>query len=493
MSETTERHGVRDIMEEFINIYRNEPCFWKIKSTDYHHRDKKNAAYNKLIEQYRKLEPNANRDVVVKKFNALGTNYRKEKRNVEESTRSGAGTSEVYEPTLWYYELLKFLDENQGTLRFSRTNIDEIESSQESESALHSQDMHDNTSEIDSTSQQTSSRARPPKRKTTDATDLSNEVLHSVNEHFKRPLLKDDRFDIFGKNIAIKLRELPKQQRLIAEKIINETLFQAEMGNLTLPQKEFIYAAPIASPPPHHTQQYIRVTPTPSPPPHHTQQYTHATTIYELQQLINLESTPSPSTPIPDNQQEDDNISTSQYNNSDSQHSSEDITACSSISLGVWPALGASLMQGEREQKGMHPDSNEVKTVEEEIELAVYRISAETLIERQRSDEFCRRTVEALRRNGDASGKKKRTLPTSPQDNDPTGTKQRIQVNKKNKTQTGQQRSSSLSQGVLKPMLKNTRGRGGARRVLAEPLWLSGGRHLLAAPQAFGTSTNSSL
>ncbi|GBP90695.1 hypothetical protein EVAR_100038_1 [Eumeta japonica] len=53
--------------------------------------------------------------------------------------------------------------------------------------------------------------------------------------------------------------------------------------------------------------------------------------------------------------------------------------------------------------------------------------------------------------NADASGKKKRTLPTSLQDNDPTGTKQRIQVNKKNKTQTGQQRSSSLSEGVLKP------------------------------------------
>ncbi|GBP19680.1 hypothetical protein EVAR_75652_1 [Eumeta japonica] len=62
--------------------------------------------------------------------------------------------------------------------------------------------------------------------------------------------------------------------------------------------------------------------------------------------------------------------------------------------------LGASLMQGEWEQKEMYPDSNEVKTVEEEIELTVYRISAETLMERQRVDEFCRRTVEALVRNG---------------------------------------------------------------------------------------------
>lgn len=130
MNETSERHGVRDIVEEFINIYRNEPCLWQIKSKDYHHRDKKNAAYNKLIEQYRKLEPNANRDAVVKKLNALRTNYRKEKKKVEESTRSGAGTSDVYEPTLWYYELLKFLDDDQGTPRSARSNIDGVESSQ---------------------------------------------------------------------------------------------------------------------------------------------------------------------------------------------------------------------------------------------------------------------------------------------------------------------------------------------------------------------------
>ncbi|GBP43136.1 hypothetical protein EVAR_40576_1 [Eumeta japonica] len=32
---------------------------------------------------------------------------------------------------------------------------------------------------------------------------------------------------------------------------------------------------------------------------------------------------------------------------------------------------------------------------------------------------------------------------------------------------------------------ENTRGPGGAGRVMADPLWLSGGRHLLAAPQAF--------
>lgn len=57
------------------------------------------------------------------------------------------------------------------------------------------------------------------------------------------------------------------------------------------------------------------------------------------------------------------------------------------------------------------------------------------------------------RNNADASGNKKRTLPTSPGTNDHTGAIQGTQENKKIKTQTkqGLQRSSSLSEGVLKP------------------------------------------
>lgn len=66
---------------------------------------------------------------------------------------------------------------------------------------------------------------------------LVNEVLLTVKEHFKKPRTTEDRFDVICKTVAMKLRELPKHQMLIAEKLINDTLFQAEMGNLTLPIK----------------------------------------------------------------------------------------------------------------------------------------------------------------------------------------------------------------------------------------------------------------
>jgi hypothetical protein len=74
--------------------------------------------------------------------------------------------------------------------------------------------------------------ARPSKRS---ASDKCDSVLQTIEDNFKRPKLKDDRYDIFGKNVSMKLRDLMNTtQRLLPEKIINEALFMAEMGQLTL-------------------------------------------------------------------------------------------------------------------------------------------------------------------------------------------------------------------------------------------------------------------
>lgn len=85
---------------------------------------------------------------------------------------------------------------------------------------LPSQARDDDSSETSSTSGHTARRPRLPKRKcnTSDSTDISNEVLQSVNYHSKRPLVMEDRFDIFGKNVSMELRDLPNQKRLISAK-----------------------------------------------------------------------------------------------------------------------------------------------------------------------------------------------------------------------------------------------------------------------------------
>jgi len=121
------RKGHRELLEDFIRAYQGLPCLWRIKSKEYHDKPKKEAAYKILLEKYKLIDPNADRDAVVKKINSFRTNFRREKKKIEESLRSGAGADDVYEPSLWYYNVLFDFLSDQETPRNSFSNIDERE------------------------------------------------------------------------------------------------------------------------------------------------------------------------------------------------------------------------------------------------------------------------------------------------------------------------------------------------------------------------------
>lgn len=61
---------------------------------------------------------------------------------------------------------------------------------------------------------------------------LARDEFLTVKDNLKKSRLEDDSFDAVGRLVATKLRRLPKEQMLIAEKLINDILFQAELGNL---------------------------------------------------------------------------------------------------------------------------------------------------------------------------------------------------------------------------------------------------------------------
>lgn len=54
--------GHRELLQDFIESYRNENCLWMTTYKDYHDRNKKNAACDRLIEKYKPIGPNATRD-----------------------------------------------------------------------------------------------------------------------------------------------------------------------------------------------------------------------------------------------------------------------------------------------------------------------------------------------------------------------------------------------------------------------------------------------
>ncbi|XP_035826724.1 uncharacterized protein LOC101860181 [Aplysia californica] len=79
-------------------------------------------------------------------------------------------------------------------------------------------------------------KRRPIKRKANDRdifSRLANQLRRSDGSNNSRCDEEDDNFDIFGKNVAAKLRSMSREQRIFAEKVINESLYYGELDCLT--------------------------------------------------------------------------------------------------------------------------------------------------------------------------------------------------------------------------------------------------------------------
>lgn len=69
------------------------------------------------------------------------------------------------------------------------------------------------------------------KRKRQDENNKAQSLMTLVNEKLSS-CRREDEYDIIGKNVAQKLRQLPSQMKVFAEKLINDSLFEAQLGNL---------------------------------------------------------------------------------------------------------------------------------------------------------------------------------------------------------------------------------------------------------------------
>lgn len=122
----------------------------------------------------------------------------------------------------------------------------------------------------------------------TEQDQLTTDILLSVKDHFKRPApasATEDQYDLLGRSIAIKLRSLDKRQRLIAEKIINDTLFDAEMGNLNTEAIQNRRSLAFVSSP---TPSLSPSSPSPSlVQQYYTQPYTHTASVaHQIQPCV---------------------------------------------------------------------------------------------------------------------------------------------------------------------------------------------------------------
>ncbi|KAJ8955215.1 hypothetical protein NQ317_002572 [Molorchus minor] len=68
----------RKFIAEFIALYRSFSPLWDLQSPEYNDREIKRAAYTKLINNCREVEPNSTRIDVIRKVNFLRSAFRRE-------------------------------------------------------------------------------------------------------------------------------------------------------------------------------------------------------------------------------------------------------------------------------------------------------------------------------------------------------------------------------------------------------------------------------
>lgn len=123
----------KKFLEEFIDSFRNEPTLWQNKCEEYKNKNLRNKAWENLLMKYKEHDESATVDTVKKKVNSLRTSYRRELAKIRRSEKSGAGTDDVYKPSIWYYNSLSFLHDQESMVEGLNTFDDTSESFLEQE------------------------------------------------------------------------------------------------------------------------------------------------------------------------------------------------------------------------------------------------------------------------------------------------------------------------------------------------------------------------
>lgn len=99
--QVTAMEWTREILTDFIEIYRSHSCLWQVKTKEYTNKNLKNRAYDDLVNYCKAHFPNADRGFVTKKIQNIRAAFRKEANKVSETKRTGTSSEDVYKPTLW--------------------------------------------------------------------------------------------------------------------------------------------------------------------------------------------------------------------------------------------------------------------------------------------------------------------------------------------------------------------------------------------------------
>ncbi|KAK9871807.1 hypothetical protein WA026_014262 [Henosepilachna vigintioctopunctata] len=231
---------------EFIRLFRERPCLWKLKCKDYGNRNMRNEAYDDLVAFCKSIGfPSANREFVIKKLQNLRGAFRKELRKVtQKKAESGSSQEDIYKPSLWYYDLLLFTKDQESLtpcMPNIETKVEFVDIKTESDLSLDSpssssQQITNTTSTSHQLLPNFESFLEEPARGTKRKTELNmvDEQIKFVNICTEAPKKQEiTEYEALSITIAKKLEKMKGLQALYAETIIHSVLRRGLLNKLT--------------------------------------------------------------------------------------------------------------------------------------------------------------------------------------------------------------------------------------------------------------------
>ncbi|CAH1102249.1 unnamed protein product [Psylliodes chrysocephalus] len=118
----------RQQVEELIDAYFEHPCLYNVHLKLYHNKHARNAALEIIKEALSTVRPGITIPEIKSKWNGLKTNCSTEHKKIQQSQTSGAGTDDIYTPSIWYYSKLSFLLDYTKPRKSMDSISDQVES-----------------------------------------------------------------------------------------------------------------------------------------------------------------------------------------------------------------------------------------------------------------------------------------------------------------------------------------------------------------------------
>ncbi|XP_075985516.1 uncharacterized protein LOC142982728 [Anticarsia gemmatalis] len=186
----------RDFVILLLKLYRENSLLWDTTKDDYTNKYRRHVALNNICNALKVYRPNYTVQELKRKLNILRTNFNKERNKIEK--RKAESVEGEAEPILWYYNEMTFLIGQEAVVKRTAPSV---------------------------------ANKKPPHPKL--IRRLKRPKISIITDPLKSKDGLDKEEEILAQCWAMKLKKLTAEQRLYAEKIINDTLFEAELGTLT--------------------------------------------------------------------------------------------------------------------------------------------------------------------------------------------------------------------------------------------------------------------